>query len=72
MAISDVEAKATREAIDQLKGEIAQLETRLQQDRILSQHQGSLKSIGIRVASSENSDPSHSRNSEPSDDSRKG
>ncbi len=49
MAISDVEAKAIREAIDQLKGEIAELETRLQQDRILSHHQGSLKSIGIRV-----------------------
>ena len=48
MFVSDVEAKEIRKAIDQLKEDIADLETRLRPDRF-SAHQGSLKSVGIRV-----------------------
>jgi hypothetical protein len=46
--VSHVEAKEIGKAIDQLKGEIAELEIRLQNGPIRG-HPGSLRSIGIRV-----------------------
>jgi hypothetical protein len=39
-------AEEIRGAIDELKKAVAELETRLQQGRFDSPHQGSLKSIG--------------------------